>query len=82
VRILWDEPKRLANLDKHRLDFADLSPEFFTGGSVRPVRQDRLQAIGRHAGRTVAVIVRPLGSEAIAIVSMRPAKRRERKWQG
>jgi len=25
MKVLWDEPKRLANLDKHGLDFADLS---------------------------------------------------------
>jgi len=34
VKIVWDEPKRLANLDKHGLDFADLDlgfscPPFF-----------------------------------------------------
>ena len=25
MKIVWDEPKRLANLDKHGLDFADLN---------------------------------------------------------
>jgi uncharacterized DUF497 family protein len=27
--ILWDEPKRLSNLDKHGLDFTTLTEEFF-----------------------------------------------------
>jgi uncharacterized DUF497 family protein len=25
MKILWDEPKRLANIKKHGLDFADLN---------------------------------------------------------
>jgi uncharacterized protein len=30
VKIVWDEPKRLANIAKHGgLDFADLDEEFF-----------------------------------------------------
>jgi uncharacterized DUF497 family protein len=28
MKIVWDEPKRLANLDKHGLDFADLNETF------------------------------------------------------
>jgi uncharacterized DUF497 family protein len=27
----WDEPKRLANLDKHGLDFEQLTQDFFCG---------------------------------------------------
>jgi uncharacterized DUF497 family protein len=30
MQIVWDEPKRLANLDKHGLDFADLNETFLT----------------------------------------------------
>jgi uncharacterized DUF497 family protein len=29
MQIVWDEPKRLANLDKLGLDFADLNETFF-----------------------------------------------------
>jgi len=29
VRIIWDEPKRAANLEKHGMDFADLNETFF-----------------------------------------------------
>jgi uncharacterized protein len=36
MRILWDEPKRLANLDKHGLDFADLDEAFFDHALVVP----------------------------------------------
>jgi uncharacterized DUF497 family protein len=28
MKIVWDEPNRLANLDKHGLDFADLNETF------------------------------------------------------
>jgi uncharacterized protein len=28
MKIVWDEPKRLANLSKHELDFADLNETF------------------------------------------------------
>ena len=79
MRVLWDEPKRRTTLGKHGLDFAELSPEFFAGAIVRPVREARLQAIGPLAGRMVAVIFVKLGSEAISVISMRRASRRERK---
>jgi uncharacterized DUF497 family protein len=36
VNILWDEPKRLANLAKHGLDFADLNETFFDSALVVP----------------------------------------------
>ncbi len=78
MRIVWDEPKRLANLDKHGLEFADLSVEFFAAALVRPVRSGRFQAIGRVGGRTVTVIFKPLGSEAISVISMRRANKKER----
>lgn len=29
MKIVWDEPKREANLFKHKLDFADLDETFF-----------------------------------------------------
>lgn len=78
MRILWDEPKRLANIDKHGRDFAGLTMEFFAGALVRPTRDGRLQAIGRLEGGAVSVIFRPLGREAISVISMRDASRRER----
>jgi uncharacterized protein len=36
MKIVWDEPKRLANLDKHGLDFADLNETFFDTALVLP----------------------------------------------
>lgn len=80
MRITWDEPKRLANLVKHGLDFADLDLEFFAGSLVTPSHDGRFVAIGRSKGRiVVAVVFRPLGSQALSVISMRPASRKERR---
>jgi uncharacterized protein len=79
VIITWDDAKRLANLDKHGLDFADLSLDFFLDSLVSPAKNGRFKAIGRLNGEVVIVAVfTPLGSEAVAIVSMRRASRKER----
>jgi len=61
------------------LDFADLSLDFFLAARVRSAMQDRFLAIGELDGRLiVAAVFRPLGSEAIAVISMRRASRKER----
>lgn len=78
MRILWDEPKRQTTLATRNLDFADLSPEFFDTAIVRQVRQGRSQAIGQHLGFLVAVVFLPLGTEAVSVVSLRRASRKER----
>jgi uncharacterized DUF497 family protein len=31
MMIVWDEPKRQANVEKHGLDFADLTLDFLCG---------------------------------------------------
>ena len=79
MRIVWDEPKRLANLAKHGLDFADLSLEFFLSARLERAQHERQLAIGEFDGTVViAVVFRPLGSEAISMISMRRASLRER----
>ncbi|WP_306421684.1 BrnT family toxin [Methylobacterium dankookense] len=77
--MVWDEPKRLADLDKHGLDFAALDLGFFLSAVVRPSHSRRLLALETHDGRPIAVLFRPLGQEAISIVSMRPARSDERR---
>ncbi|MDE2596148.1 MAG: BrnT family toxin [Sphingomonadales bacterium] len=76
--IVWDEPKRLANIAKHGIDFVDIDEEFFLSAIVRPARQGRFAAIGRLDG-VIAVIFAVLGNEGISIVSARPASRKERQ---
>jgi uncharacterized protein len=76
--IVWDEPKRLANLDKHGIDFADMGPEFFLNALIKPARDGRWVATGKHRG-IIVVIFATLGTEAISIISARPASAKERK---
>ena len=75
--IVWDEPKRLANIDKHGIDFADIDQDFFLSAIVRPARDGRYAAIGEMDGMIIVIFV-VLGSEGISIVSARPASHRER----
>ena len=75
--IVWDEPKRLANIDKHGIDFADIPLEFFETALIGMAKGSRWFALGQ-IGMAVVVIFVVLGSEGISIVSARPASRRER----
>ena len=47
MKILWDEPKRLANIKKHGLDFADLNETFFDDALVLPSYKNRWRRIGK-----------------------------------
>jgi uncharacterized DUF497 family protein len=79
VIITWDNAKHLANLDKHGLDFGDLDLDFFLGSRVIPAREGRFKAVGRHEALGVIVVIfAPLGAEAVSVISMRPASRKER----
>lgn len=81
---VWDETKRLANLAKHKLDFADKENGFnFADAIALPAKpsttgRNRLRLIGELNGALlVAIIASPLGAEAVSIVSLRPANKRE-----
>lgn len=78
MRIVWDERKRLANLDKHGIDFADIDEEFFLSAIIRPAKGGRYAAIGLCNG-VIAVIFATLGAEGVSIISARPASRKERE---
>ncbi|UXT19750.1 hypothetical protein FY140_02970 [Agrobacterium tumefaciens] len=70
----------MTNIEKHGLDFADLTIEFFAGSIVLPAKEDRFMAIGEFQGRIIiAVVFSPLGSQALSVISMRPASTRERR---
>ncbi len=84
MKLLWDEPKRIANLKKHGLNFGDAPLFDWTGALIEPARTDRFgrtrfKAIGRFEEEIAAIIFAALGSEAISIVSFRPAKAKERR---
>ena len=81
MKIVWDEPKRLANIDKHGLDFADLNETFFDSALVVPShnKSKRWVAISVSIRGVVVVVFARLGREGVSVVSMRPASRSERK---
>jgi uncharacterized protein len=79
MKIVWAEPKRLSNLDKHGLDFADLTLEFFVGAKIEPTKSDRFKALSLNDGQAIAVIFSPRGKEGVSVVSMRRASRNERR---
>ena len=76
---MWDEPKRLANLDKHGLDFADPNETFFENALIVRSHSNRWRGIGKHMRDVIVVVFIMLGKEAVGVTSMRPASRDERK---
>lgn len=83
--IVWDEAKRLANVIKHGLDFAAFEEAFgFDGAKAYATRSsrtgvERFLLVGRwNDGTIVVAILSPLGSEALSLVSLRVASRKER----
>lgn len=80
MKIVWDEPKRLRNIAIHGLDFADLRLDFFEGAAIAEAKQRRLKAVGIHRDGTIVVIFVHLGAEALSVISMRPASRKERRY--
>ena len=79
MKIIWDEPKRIANLDKHGMDFADLNEKFFDTALVLNASGKRHRAIGVNIRGVISVIFAVYGVEAVSIISMRPASKRERE---
>jgi uncharacterized DUF497 family protein len=82
MKITWDEPKRQTNLAKRGMDFAALDLAFFAAATVAPAKKNRFMAVGVFQGAVIAVIFAPLGSEALAVISMRRASRKERAAHG
>ena len=76
--IVWDEPKREANLTKHGIDFAAIDETFFANALIGPARDGRWFALGRLDGIVVVIFAR-LGFEGVSIISARSASRKERK---
>nr|WP_210322489.1 BrnT family toxin [Aminobacter carboxidus] len=77
--IAYDETKRLRNISKHGLDMAELDFAFFENSLVIPAKAGRSMAIGAFKGEVViATVFKPLGSEALSVISMRLASRKER----
>jgi len=78
MRIVWDWPKRETNLAKHHMDFEELTVAFFENARFHPGKHGRSVAVGILNEQVISVVFTPLGTEAISVISMRPASRRER----
>ena len=79
----WDEAKRLANLDRHGVDFIDVPAVF--DGDIVTVEDDRYSygelrfvTFGLLQGRVVAVVHTDRG-ESIRIISARKATKNEQR---
>lgn len=83
MRYEWDEKKRLANLGKHKIDFADV-PEVFRNETITILddrfhyREERFITFGLLQGRVVSV-VHTEDDELIRIISVRKATKNEQK---
>lgn len=82
--ITWDEPKRLANIASHGIDFAEAERFGWEDAVIVETHQGssdrvRFKAIGLLGERVIVVIFSNLGAEAISIISMRPANPKERR---
>ena len=88
MKIVWDERKRLTNREKHGLDFVLLEDFDWQKAQIAAANpsshgQRRWKATGLANGMMVSFIFATLGSEAIAVISLRPAsanERREYEW--
>jgi len=84
MKIVWDEPKRQANLLTHGFDLADAELLDWDDMVIAPGHagrdgRPRFRAIGPLDDELVTVIFSCLGTEAISVISMRPASNAERK---
>lgn len=82
VVITWDEPKRLENIRKHKIDLAALEPVFDDPMvSVEDDRESygelRLQSLGMWQGRVVFLVWTPRDAESAHLISCRYADRKE-----
>jgi uncharacterized DUF497 family protein len=81
MRFIWHEPKRQANLQKHRLDFADaervLAGPSFTFEDEREAYGEQRWVTLRLLGEKVMVIVHTETEEEIRVISMREADKDE-----
>jgi len=78
-KIVWDEPKRLANLDLRGLDFQSIPEGWIEAADIYPAKRGRFMALGYLNGQPVSVVFAFLGSEAFSVVTMRIASEKERR---
>jgi hypothetical protein len=80
----WDEQKRLENLEKHGLDFADAYELFcmplLTALDLRQsYGEDRIVGIGFLGGQIAVIVFVERKPQVIRVISLRKAKQNERQ---
>ncbi|WP_075291314.1 BrnT family toxin [Pararhizobium arenae] len=78
MKIVYDESKRLSNIAKHALDFAEIDLAFFEAAIVVAAKARRFKAIGPFRDGLTSVVFFQLGEEGLSLISMRPASKKER----
>lgn len=83
MKIFWDEPKRVVDLEKHGLDFDRVFEFDWKGARITESRPSphggtRMKTVGKFEGRMAVVVFSLLGTEAVSIISFRRASLRER----
>lgn len=82
IKLTWDEAKRLKNLDKHKLDFADagivLGSELRLDVDVVRNNEARVESFAYVFGRlAVLLVVHTPRDGAARVISFRPASEDE-----
>jgi uncharacterized DUF497 family protein len=82
MKFEWDEAKRLANMQKHGIDFVGAKSIFEIEHGIISARpsgtEERSIAVGRFAGRLIAVVY-TRRDDAWRIISARRARNGERR---
>ena len=83
---MWDEFKRLSNIEKHGIDFQDVievfdDPDALSVRSAVETSEGRHLIIGRCKGRVITVIFTWRGN-TVRVISARVARREERQRYG
>lgn len=78
----YDPPKRALNIANHGFDLADAGSCDWTNALITPsygvrLGSARFKAVLPFEGELVAVVFQRLGIEALSVISMRRASRRE-----
>lgn len=81
MRIVYDEAKRQLTITRRGYDFADLDEAFFASARIITIKEGRLMAVGEFRARLISVVFKPLGSEAVSVITMRRASKKERRLQ-
>ena len=72
MKIVWDEPKRIANFQKHGLDFADVVDFEWETAVIDDTRSSRMKAIGYFAAGTAVVILPRLKQSPSSVSDVPP----------